>query len=288
MKVEHAESFLTVVRCGSLHQAADLLFIAQSTLTHRMKQLETDLGTELFTRHSGGVTLTDTGARFVPIATSIVEQLRTFMQTSQEAKPITIVAGKAFASYELPRLIGGFRRLHPHFRCYVRSTLLPESMQSLLTGTANLAFVGHEMYHPSIEHLSLGDDQIVLITHPHHNFSIRFPGLHAWGEQEVIAFGDSGAPYRKRIEHFFALSGISPNTIMELDSISAVKRMVMQNLGVALLPRRTVVEEVNNGLLVALDIAKGELTRPTWLALLRSSLMDPLLQEFIQWVQSNY
>lgn len=288
MKLDHITSFLTVTRYGSFHRASEELYIAQSTLTHRIRQLENDLGAELFTRHATGVTVTPAGERFIPVATAISAQLQSYMHTAQSVRPLTIVAGKAFVSYELPRLIGGFRRSQPTFRCYVRSTLLPESTSALLSGAADLAFVGQAMYHPAIEHVSLGDDHVLLICHPHHPWASHFPGVKDWGDQEVIAFGDTAAPFRERMEHFFALSGIRPNIIMELDSISAVKRMVMQDLGVALLPERTVQEEVITGTLVAQDIANGTLLRPTLLGFLRTRQNEPLLQEFITWVRDRY
>lgn len=288
MKTEHVESFLVITRYGSLHRAAAATFVAQSTLTHRIRQLEQDLGVTLFSRHSGGVVLTDAGKRFVPVARSMIDQLQAFARQAHVVTPLTIVAGKAFASYELPRLIGGFRRANPSFRCFVRSTLFTQSMDLILSGAADLAFVGHEIAHPAITYQSLGDDQIVMIMHPQHPWRRTPPELEDFGQQEVIAFGDEQSPFRERVEQFLARAGVSPNTIMELDSISAVKRMVMQDLGVAFLPLRTVREETAAGHLYALDIAEGSLTRPTLLAFLRTRADDKWLRQFSDWIAVHY
>lgn len=282
------ESFLAVVRHGSLRSAAETLFIAQSTLTHRIQQLESDLGTELFTRHSGGVILTAAGERFVPTATAIVEQMQTFAREVRQAPPLRIVAGKAFTYYELPRLISGYRKVRKEFRCYVRSLLFPELSQALLSGTADVAFIGHEMAHPGILNMDLGSDRVLLITHPQHPWGRRFPGFEHWVDQELIAFGDVEAPFRVRVDEFLARQGVKPDITMELDSISAVKKMVMEDLGVAFLPERTVREDVRNQCLIAQDVAEGQLTRPTLLAIQRTRQDEPMLREFIEWVRGHY
>lgn len=288
MNLQYIETFLTVARFGSINKASAALFLSQSTLTHRLHQLEEELGTALFVRTGSGVTLTIDGKRFLPIASALIEQLRIFAQGTERAKSLSIVAGKAFASYELPRLLGAYRKLHPDFTCYVRSTLFDESVHALLSGAADLAFVGSEIYHPQVQQRNLPDDRIVLITAPTHPWSVAFPGFSAWGNQEVIAFGDSSAPFRQRVDHFFAQNGILPNIIMELDSISAVKRMVIQGLGVAMLPERTVREETAKGELCQRDIAKGNLTRPTLIAYGRHKEADADCMRFLDWVLDAY
>jgi LysR family transcriptional regulator, low CO2-responsive transcriptional regulator len=288
MNLEHLEMFLTIARFGSINKAADALFLAQSTLTHRLKQLEKQVSAPLFVRTAGGVSLTPEGRRFVPIATSIVEQMRSFTEEAGQSRPLSITGGKAFIAYELPRLIGGYRRLIPNFTCYVRSTLYEESITALLTGTADLALLGSEVYHPQLQQILLPSDRILLIVSPAHPWAAGFPGWSEWGLQEVIAFGNQTAPFRQRIDRFLAENGVYPNVLMELDSISAVKGMVMQNLGVAMLPERTVREEVAAGRLIAHDIAGGFLTRPTLLAYPKHKEQDHDLQRFVAYIRETF
>ncbi|USG63627.1 LysR family transcriptional regulator [Brevibacillus ruminantium] len=288
MDLQSMEIFLTIARHGSLNRAATALFLAQSTVTHRLKQLERQVGTSLFIRTSTGVSLTAEGRRLLPVAASIVEQLRSFSSQRDERQALTIVAGKAFIAYELPRLLGEYRKQHPYFTCYVRSTLYEESISSLLTGTADIAFLGHEVYHPHIHQEFLPSDRIMLVTSPDHPWTAAFPGFRKWGSEPVIAFGNHTAPYRQRVDHFLAQRGVFPNVIMELDSFSAVIKMVEQRLGVTMLPERTVREEVLTGRLAALDIAQGEFTRPTLIAYLHGKKEDEAFMPFVHWMKQYY
>lgn len=288
MDLQSLEVFLAIARHGSLNRAAHAMFLAQSTVTHRLKQLERQVGTPLFVRTATGVSLTGEGRRLLPVAAAVVEQLRAFSQHRENRQALTIFAGKAFASYELPRLIGEYRRAHPHFTCFVRSTLYEESISALLTGAADIAFLGHEVYHPHIHQEFLPSDRILLVTAPEHPWAGGFPGFSRWGAEPVIAFGDHTAPFRQRVDRFLAQHGVFPNVIMELDSFSAVKKMVLQQFGVTMLPERTIREEVDAGRLIAMDIAGGELTRPTLIAYLHAKKEDDAFQRFVQWIKDAY
>lgn len=288
MNLENLEMFLMISRFGSINKTAETLFLAQSTVTHRLKQLEKQLGVNLFVRTANGVSLTAEGKGFVPVATSIVEQIRTFTQNTALLKPLTIAAGKAFASYELPRLLGQYRKNHPALRCYVKSTLYEESITALLTGAADMALLGNEVYHPQLLQIDLPSDRIVLIVAPEHRWASGFTGFSDWGAQEMIVFGDASAPFRQRVDRFLVERGVFPNVIMELDSFGSVKQMVMQNLGVAMLPERVIREEVESGQLIAHDLAEGTLTRPTLIAYPKHKQQDRDFQSFLSWIVANY
>ena len=70
MNYQDIKTFLTIVSSSSLSKAAEVLFVSQPALSHRLSALEEELGTELIIRKKGSRTLelTDAGQRFVPLA----------------------------------------------------------------------------------------------------------------------------------------------------------------------------------------------------------------------------
>ncbi|HMB47704.1 MAG TPA: LysR family transcriptional regulator [Afifellaceae bacterium] len=64
MDVTLARTFLAVVETGSFVEAARRVFVTQSTVSMRIKQLEQELGRKLFERSKGGARLTPSGAQF--------------------------------------------------------------------------------------------------------------------------------------------------------------------------------------------------------------------------------
>ncbi|WP_134683191.1 LysR family transcriptional regulator [Brevibacillus migulae] len=288
MDLGNLEVFLAIHQHGSINQAAQSLYLAQSTVTHRLQQLEKHVGGPLFIRSKSGVSLSSLGRRFYPVASAMLEQWQMFHKQNQLEETLSIVAGKAFASYELPRLLGAYSRSHPAFTCYVRSTLYEESVHALLTGSADIAFLGHEVYHPQLAQIFLPADRILLAVSPKHPWAAEFPGFQAWGNQPTIAFSNKTAPYRQRVDRFLAEHGVYPRVMMELDSFRAVKQMVMQNLGVTLLPERTFLQERETGSLVAHDIAEGTLTRPTLISYPHHKTNDPRFMQFVDWIIAHY
>lgn len=79
--------FIEVAAEGSISGAADLLYVAQPTMSAAMKDLESRVGRPLLVRSARGVTLTDEGAEFLGYARQVVEQVELLEQRSSTARP---------------------------------------------------------------------------------------------------------------------------------------------------------------------------------------------------------
>ena len=72
MTLTQLKYVITIAECGSMNKAAELLYVAQPSLTGAVKELEKELGFPLFNRSGRGVTLTADGADFIPYARDVV------------------------------------------------------------------------------------------------------------------------------------------------------------------------------------------------------------------------
>ena len=75
MDVRQLRQFLAVVDHGSVHRAAQHLFVAQPSVTQTIRRLESDLGTELFIRRGRGLVLSPSGVALVGPAREVVRAL---------------------------------------------------------------------------------------------------------------------------------------------------------------------------------------------------------------------
>lgn len=73
MTIQQCKYVLAIAKTGSFSQAANQLFVAQSSLSVSIKTLEQELNIRIFERSGNGVYLTDDGAEFVSYAAQIVE-----------------------------------------------------------------------------------------------------------------------------------------------------------------------------------------------------------------------
>ncbi|WFR59108.1 LysR family transcriptional regulator [Anaerocolumna sp. AGMB13025] len=87
MTLQQLKYIIEIVNCGSLNEAAKRLFITQPSLSSAVKELEHEIGIELFIRSPRGITLTIDGAEFLSYARQVVEQAGLLEQRYVNKKP---------------------------------------------------------------------------------------------------------------------------------------------------------------------------------------------------------
>ena len=87
MKLEQLERVVEIAKARSISKAADNLFLSQPNLSTSVKELEAELGAQIFVRNHKGVEITPFGMTFIKYAEKIVGQMRTLKQLSKEQLP---------------------------------------------------------------------------------------------------------------------------------------------------------------------------------------------------------
>lgn len=144
MKTEGIEAFLAIVRKGTLTEAANYLFISQSALSHRLVELEKEIGTQLINRSRGqrSLTLTDRGKDFFAIA-------KRWEDLSEDAKRLTrstygtnlvIGAVDTMHTYVFPPLYRRLREKAPWLNLRIRTYNSSELYFCVDRGEVDIAF----------------------------------------------------------------------------------------------------------------------------------------------------
>lgn len=117
IELRHLRYFLAAAESGSFRRAAKQLGVEQSAVSRRIRQVETELGTQLFRRHSAGVSLTDVGKRFLDQVSLGTDQLAFALEsarTSAQANHhLKIGVCGPLSMGILPDLFSEFRRARP-------------------------------------------------------------------------------------------------------------------------------------------------------------------------------
>lgn len=87
MTIQQLRYVIKIVECGSITEAARQLFISQPSLSAAVKELETELGIEIFHRATRGITLSADGTEFLSYARQILEQTQLLEQRYLNKKP---------------------------------------------------------------------------------------------------------------------------------------------------------------------------------------------------------
>ncbi len=80
MTIQQLRYVITISETGSFNKSAEILYVAQPSLTSSIKELEKELGISIFHRSGRGVTLTNDGVEFVLYARQLYQQYESLMQ----------------------------------------------------------------------------------------------------------------------------------------------------------------------------------------------------------------
>ncbi|GAA3064736.1 LysR family transcriptional regulator [Streptomyces roseofulvus] len=256
MELRLLATFEKVAEVLSFTRAAAELGYAQSSVTSQVKALESSLGTELFERLGGRIRLTEAGERLLPYArrmAELAEEARASVAAGEPAGTITIGTMESLTTYRLPPLLEYVHHRHPAVRLALRPTLGDATRQALRQGTYDLGFLMEaETEHEGLETEVLAPEPLALVAAPDHPLAGRTDLVSAELAGAGLIGTEPGCAYRDLFEAELSAGAGSPPEFLEFGTIEASKRAVASGLGIALLPRIAVQEELASGALVAL------------------------------------
>lgn len=248
MLLAQLEALTEVARLGNLSRAAETLSVTQPALTARLQGLERELGIELFVRGARGMTLTDAGRALLPYAQRALAQVLDGQKAVEDLRSgkigeLFIAAAPAVSTYVLPAILKSFQTAHPKVRMGVRTGHTEEVLEMVLLREVDLG-VGRPIQHPEVELIPVFDDELVLVVARHHAFAKRDRiRLQELADDRLILF-DRASSYYELTSSLIRQAGVVPESVIEMDNVEAAKKMVIEGLGVALLPRMALLSEL--------------------------------------------
>jgi DNA-binding transcriptional LysR family regulator len=293
MLIAQLEAFLAVAESRGVGRAAKALYLTQPALSARLRNLERELGTELFVRTPTGVRLTQAGQAFRPIAQRVLQTLADGRQVLSEFADgatgrLVLGAAPAVSAYLLPGFVKRFSETHPEVRLVVHTGHSEEVLEMVRREQVQLGLV-RDLGHPDVVATPVFEDEIVLVVPPGHAFvaadEIRVADLEA---ARLIMF-DRTTSYFELTSPFFRDAGVVPKGLMEIDNVEAAKKMVEEGLGPALLPRSAVTDELETGRLVEVHVADAPEVRRTITAIRRRRPVAPstLAEAFLETITNG-
>ena len=167
MDINLARTFLMVAETGSFIDAARRLNITQSTVSARIKGLETELGRSLFERSKVGATMTSAGEQFRRHALALVRVWQHAQMeiglTEQHRDHLAIGAPASLWDGFLLRWVSWLRRSMPEIAVSATAGQTPVLTQRLLEGTLDLAVMYRPVPPPGLTLEHLFDEELVLV-----------------------------------------------------------------------------------------------------------------------------
>ncbi|MGD8190016.1 LysR family transcriptional regulator [Brevibacillus ginsengisoli] len=264
MDTRYLRTFREVAKWQSFTRAAESMGYAQSSVTTQIQNLEQEFGAILFERWGRKIQLTQAGElllRYAEQVLSLIDEAKERLSEEEKMEgTLNIGTVESLAAFYLPPYLQAFRREHPNIKMFLTPGICHDLRQGVREGKFDFAIVlDYPQTHPDLESVSLHEEELVMIASPDHRLSkaqIVKPEDFA-GETLIVT--EPGCSYRLMLETVLRESGTRPETSLEFGSLEAIKQCVAYGLGIALVPRIAVHEDVDKGKLIILPFSHPEI-----------------------------
>ncbi len=279
--------FRAVAENSSFTLAGQQLHVAQSAISRKIRLLEAELGEPLFLRINKRVLLTPAGESMVRHANRVFQELRNAaLEVSEHAQmkrgTVRIGSGMTACMYVLPPLIDEFQNRFPNIDVQVVTGTADSLLHQIRNGHIDLGVLTLPLNAPDLEVTPLTREEMVLVASPRHRKLARRRTIRAreLGEHRMILFS-RGTSTRAVLDQYFIRTGVTPKVAMESENVATIKPLVRINLGVALLPLRSVAAEAKRGELHYCRIRDEKLVREIGLVCPKAAYKPKALAELI-------
>lgn len=272
----------------NLTDVANMLYTSQSGVSRHIRELEEELGIEIFIRRGKRLLgMTEPGKALLVIAERILNEASNVRRladlfTNDTSGVLTIATTHTQARYSLPTVIKSFRALFPEVRLeLIQGT--PQEIESLLhNGGADIGIASERLSNDS-----------ALVAFPwfrwHH--SLLVPKDHPLLDASTLTLEEIsrwplityrlGITGRSRIDEAFSRKGLVPDIVLSAQDSDVIKTYVALGLGVGLVAEQSAGEN-EEGKLVRLDTRHLFDANTVWLGLKRGQLQRNYVWRFIE------
>jgi len=288
MNLDQLRGFETIARLGHFTRAAELLHLAQPSLSRQISTLESDLGTKLFHRTRGGATLTDAGEALLPLARRMLadaESVRLEMAELAGLRRgrVRLGATPTLCVSLVAEVLSAFHERHPGVELHIVESGSRGLVDALDEGALDLALVvTAQRARPgsaALERRELLAEELVVVSSAARQPLVEGPPdqaavtLAELAELPQVAF-HSSYDLRATTDAAFRAAGLVPSIAVEGAEMDGVLRFVERGIGVAVVPAMVLLERpmLRSTRLVAPQLARGvSLARRSDVALTRAT-----------------
>jgi len=287
------EIFSRVVELGSFSKAADIVFLAQASVSERISNLEAMVGTRLLDRLGRQVVPTKAGELLYKHAALLLEMKKTAILEMNDflgvkKGELQIGASTIPGEYILPRIFGQFRKKYPLISVIMTIADSREIERLVVRGDLELGVIGYRPSSKTVLSHELWHDDLVVVASAEHRWAGRTRLTIEELCDEPFISREEGSGTLKSMEDALKLSGPGGESLLRMvarfGTSTAVKEGIKAGLGISILSSRAVDTELETGILKALKIKGVQMSRSFYLIRDKRRIASPLSQAMIDFL----
>lgn len=294
MNFQQLKIIREAARCEfNLTEVANTLFTSQSGVSRHIRDLEDELGVEIFIRRGKRLLgMTEPGKALLTIAERILDEAGKVRRladvfTNETSGILTIATTHTQARYSLPKVIKAFRQLYPNVRLELNQGSPHEIVTMLLAGEADIGIASEMLVNNS----SLAAfpwfswHHALLVPKGHELVQNQPVSLSTLSRYPLITYRQ-GITGRSRVDRAFQAAGLKPDIVLSAQDSDVVKTYVKLGLGVGILADQACETEENEEL-ERLDATHLFDASTVWLGLKRGQLQRNYVWQFLELCNAN-
>lgn len=220
------KNFITCSNSASMMEASRLLNITQPALSESIKKLEVEIGEKLFYRSRNGIELTPAGRSLLPKVQSIINEMKLLKPISQRNifadRVIRVGAHPTVASYSLPKALKSLEKIAPDYRIEIIHDHSRHILSEIQRGKIDLGIVVNPVKVPDLIIQNLANDEVAV-----------------WGYSSKPKLDTIFCDLElAQTQNILKKWKTKPEKVIGTTHMDLIARLVEENLGVGILPRR--------------------------------------------------
>jgi DNA-binding transcriptional LysR family regulator len=277
--------FVAVATHHSFSRAAEALNISQPAVSKGVLALERQVGLTLLDRSQAYLPLTEAGQLLLDYAQGIFADERLAETALAQVRDgthghLALGASHTIGIYLLPQLISQFHRQHPNVRLTLDIANTRDLVQHLIDGALDLMLAEGPVTSATLVSTPWQEDRLVVIAPPRHiarqTGTVPFTAL----ANELFLLRETGSGTRAIIDAHLAAHHLRLPHVMEVSNTEAIKQLVAEGLGLAIIPASTCQHEIAAGKLHLVDVPELAITRQLWRVAMPQRPLSPSARAF--------
>ena len=287
---------LTVVqqveKQGSLTAAANVLHVTQSALSHTMRKLEQQLGTEIWRREGRSLQLTQAGQYLLAVANRVLPQLdlaeERLSQFAQGERGALRIGMECHPCYQwLLKIVSPYLSAWPDVDVDVKQKFQFGGIGALFGYEIDLLVTPDPLYKPGLSFEPVFDyEQVLVLASDHPLAQLEYIEPHRLDREVLITYPVD----RERLDiynQFLLPAGIAPRRHKTIETTDIMLQMVASGRGVTALPRWLVQEYAEKMAISAVRLGPEGIAKQIYIGVREADIATDYVQAFIELARST-
>ena len=242
MELRHLRYFITVAQEQSFTRAAEKLFTAQPSLSQQIKDLEQEVGVNLFERSSRKIHLTDEGKAFLAYAEKALENAKLAVASArqvaqQKNNQIHIGFLNVAELKVMPHILAKLKKTMPDLKIHLHSLFCLEQLQRLKNAELDLSMTRFQMDHPDFDNIHLLTEQIHLVAAKHLHPTDRILKLQELKNHTIIMCDQNASPvFYERLNALMSFDQLKHDQVLWATNVLQHINLINMGMGFSFAP----------------------------------------------------